>query len=139
MKTSILVDTNVLVDVMTFNSAWFSWSRAALSLAVERLRVIINPIVYAEIGTRFATAEELDSQHFMRFLDREEIPWPAAFLAGKAHMQYRRLGGSKLTTLSDFFIGAHALVVGHRLLTRDSRRFETYFPELNIIAPDTHP
>ena len=139
MKTWILVDTNVLVDVMTFNSAWFEWSRAALHVAVERSRVIINPIVYAEIGTRFATVEELDSQHFMRFLDREEIPWPAAFLAGQAHMQYRRLGGTKLTTLSDFFIGAHAFVAGHLLLTRDSRRFETYFPDLKVISPETAP
>jgi predicted nucleic acid-binding protein len=139
MTTSILIDTNVLIDVMTFNSTWFEWSRAALNLAVERTRVVLNPIVYAEIGTRFATAEELDSQHFMRFLDREAVPWRAAFLAGQAHLQYRRAGGTRLTTLSDFFIGAHALVAGYRLLTRDSRRFETYFPEVKIIAPDTHP
>jgi predicted nucleic acid-binding protein len=139
MKTSILVDTNVLVDVMTFNSAWFDWSRAALSLAVEHSQLIINPIGYAEIGTRFATAEDLDKQHFMRFLHREEVPWRAAFLAGHAHLQYRRLGGVKLTTLSDFSIGAHALVAGHKLLTRDSRRFEAYFPDVRVISPDTHP
>jgi hypothetical protein len=136
MKTSILVDTNVLVDVMTFNSVWFDWSRAALSLAVERSRVVINPIVYAEIGTRFSTSEELDGQHFMRFLDREEVPWQAAFLAGHAHLQYRRLAGTRLTTLSDFFIGAHAFVAGHHLLTRDSRRFETYFPDVKVISPE---
>ena len=135
--TSILVDSNVLVDVMTFNSIWFDWSRAALKLAVERSRVVINPIIYAEIGTRYETPEELDAQYFMRFIEREEVPWPAAFLAGKAHMQYRRLGGIKLTTLSDFFIGAHALVSGHYLLTRDARRFETYFPPVKIISPDT--
>lgn len=139
MKTSILVDTNVLVDVMTFDSTWFDWSRAALSLAVESSRVVISPIVYAEIGTRFSTSEELDGQHFMRFLDREDVPWRAAFLAGQAHMQYRRFGGTKLTTLSDFFIGAHALVAGHYLLTRDTRRFETYFPDVKIISPEAAP
>jgi predicted nucleic acid-binding protein len=139
MKTSILVDTNVLVDVMTFSSTWFEWFRAALKLAVEQSRVVVNPIVYAEIGTRFESAEELDSQYFMRFMEREEVPWSAAFLAGKAHLQYRRLGGTKLTTLSDFFIGAHALVSGHYLLTRDSRRFETYFPAVKVISPETAP
>ena len=135
--TSILVDTNVLVDVMTLNSKWFDWSRAALKLAIERSRVVINPIIYTEIGTRYETPEELDAQYFMRFIAREEVPWPAAFLAGKAHMQYRRQGGTKQTTLSDFFIGAHALVSGHYLLTRDARRFETYFPAVKIITPDT--
>jgi predicted nucleic acid-binding protein len=137
MKTSILVDTNVLVDVMTFSSTWFEWSRAALRVAVEQSRVVINPIIYAEIGTRFESAQELDNQNFMRFLEREEVPWPAAFLAGKAHMQYRRLGGMKLTTLSDFFIGAYALVSDYYLLTRDSRRFETYFPAVKVISPET--
>jgi predicted nucleic acid-binding protein len=139
MTTSILVDTNVLVDVMTFNSVWFDWSRAALNVAVERTKVLINPVVYAEIGTRFATSRELDSQPFMRFLDREDIPWEAAFLAGRAHTLYRRSGGTKQTTLSDFFIGAHAFVAGHHLLTRDRRRIETYFPDVKVLSPDTHP
>jgi len=139
MKTSILVDTNVLVDVMTLSDAWFDWSRAALKLAVEQSRVVICPIVYAEIGARFKSAEELDREPFMRFLERESTPWRAAFLAGKAHLQYRQRGGTKLTTLSDFFIGAHALVAEYDLLTRDSRRFETYFPSLTLISPDTHP
>jgi predicted nucleic acid-binding protein len=139
MTTSILVDSNVLLDVMTLSANWFDWSRATLKTAIEHSRVIINPIVYAEISTRFLDSRELDSQPFMSFLGREDIPWEAAFLAGRAHVQYRRLGGSRTTTLPDFFIGAHALVSGHVLLTRDSRRFETYFPKLQIIAPDTHP
>jgi len=139
MTTSILVDPNVLLDVMTLSTKWFDWSRAALKTAIEDSRVVINPIVYAEISTRFKDAEELDAQPFMAFLHREDIPWPAAFMAGRPHVQYRRRGGTRTNTLPDFFIGAHALVSNHFLLTRDTSRFETYFPTLKIIAPDTHP
>jgi predicted nucleic acid-binding protein len=139
MKTSILVDSNVLLDVMTLSSAWFDWSRAALEVAVGTSRAIINPIIYAEISTRFLDVEELESQLFMRFLDGEDVPWSAAFLAGKAHARYGALGGARQSTLPDFFIGAHAAVCGHALLTRDTAGFATYFPALEIIAPDKHP
>jgi predicted nucleic acid-binding protein len=139
MTTSILVDANVLLDVMTLNAKWFDWSRAALKAAAEDSRVVINPIVYAEISTRFSSPEELDAQPFMSFLDREDGPWPAAFLAGRAHVQYRRRGGIRTNTLPDFFIGAHAVVSDYLLLTRDTSRFETCFPTLRIIEPDTHP
>lgn len=139
MKNSTLVDSNVLLDVMTVSGAWFDWSRAALNVAIETGPVLINPIIYAEISTRFLDAEELESQLFMRFLGREDIPWGAAFLAGKAHAQYRRSGGTKQGTLPDFFIGAHAAFAGYLLLTRDTSRFATYFPDLEIIAPDMHP
>ena len=139
MKTSILVDSNVLLDVMTLSSTWFDWSRAALHAAVETSRAVINPIIYAEISTRFLDQAELESQLFMRYLEREDIPWAAAFLAGKAHLRHRRSGGVRSSTLPDFFMGAHAATSGYMLLTRDTSRFATYFPTLEIIAPDSHP
>jgi predicted nucleic acid-binding protein len=69
--------------------------------------------------------------------DREPIPFEAAFLAGKAFQTYRKQGGSRRSPLPDFFIGAHAAIAGHRLLTRDIARYRTYFPKLPLIAPST--
>jgi predicted nucleic acid-binding protein len=101
--------------------------------------VIINPIIYAEASIRFLEQSNFEQLIVGTNIIKEPFPWDAAFLAGKAHAAYRRSGGLRERTLPDFFIGAHALVKGHRLLTRDARRYRVHFPTLDIIAPDTHP
>lgn len=134
--TSVLVDSNILLDIATEDAEWCAWSTARLA---EVLRaggaMVINPIIYAELSAGYAAAETLDA--ILRDMDvrREDLPWSAAFAAGRAFVSYRRRGGAKTSPLPDFFIGAHALAAGHRLLTRDAARYRTYFPEVDLIAP----
>ena len=130
-----LVDTNVLLDLLDEDPEWKDWSAAMLAQAAERGRVVINPLIYAETSLTFDTIEELDQALPASYFIREPLPWEAAFLAGKAFATYRRRGGSHGTPLPDFYIGAHAAIAGHALLTRDPTRYRTYFPTLRIIAP----
>jgi predicted nucleic acid-binding protein len=139
LTISTLVDSNVILDFVDETAPWSRWSEQALRNGENDGDLIINPIIYAEATVLFK-----DRQGFEKFVPvnrfiREPIPFDAAFLAGKVHFQYRREGGMKDRTLPDFLIGAHAVVQGYRLLTRDARRYRTYFPKLDIIAPDTHP
>jgi predicted nucleic acid-binding protein len=134
--TAILVDSNVLLDVMTEDARWFSWSAASIERAADRFRLVVNPVIYAEVSIRYSQIEELEIALSKTMFDREAIPYEAAFLAGKSFVAYRRRGGSKRSPLPDFFIGAHAAVAGYQLLTRDAARYRTYFPKLDLIAPD---
>ena len=136
---STLVDSNVVLDVVDSDQTWRPWSILRLKEAADFGRVLINPIVFAELSMGFFDLGELNRKLSPMELDREPLPWDAAFKAGKAHAMYRAHKGARDRTLPDFFIGAHADVRRHRLLTRDPRRYRTYFPDLEIIAPDTHP
>ena len=132
----VLVDSNVLLDVITKDAAWYEWSVRALGNALAGSGAVLNPIIYAEISVHYARIEELDLVAPASVFRREPIPYGAAFLAGKAFALYRRRGGTKRSPLPDFFIGAHAAIAGHKLLTRDARRYATYFPSVVLIAPD---
>jgi predicted nucleic acid-binding protein len=134
--TAILVDSNVLLDVMTEDARWFSWSAASIERAADRFRLVVNPVIYSEVSIRYSQIEELDIALSKTMFDREAIPYEAAFLAGKSFVAYRQRGGSKRSPLPDFFIGAHAAVAGYQLLTREAARYRTYFPKLALIAPD---
>ena len=132
-----LVDSNVLLDVIRADPTWLSWSAEALAHAADEGRLVINSIIYAEVSATYATVEEVDAALTRPLFIRSEVPWPAAFLAGRCHVEYRRRGGTRIRTLPDFFIGAHAAVLGMRLLTRDPSRYRTYFPTIELIAPVT--
>lgn len=131
-----LVDSNVLIDVLDRDPRWEAWSRETMVDALEQGALFINPIVYAEVSIGFSTAEECDWALSKRWVERIPMPWPASFLAGKAFLDYRRSGGPRLSPLPDFFIGAHAAVAGFRLLTRDPNRYRTYFPTVQLVAPE---
>lgn len=133
----MLVDTNVLVDVLENDSEWADWSVAQLRAQAQIHRLVINPIIYAELSLTFSTVEALDDLLAAMQIPVQEIPKPALFLAGKAFVQYRRQGGTKSNVLADFFIGAHAAVAGLPVLTRDVRRYESYFPTVRLIAPNS--
>jgi len=120
---------------MTIDPIWFEWSENAVEEAAESHRLVINQIIYAEISIRFSSIEELEEALPSALVQREQIPFEAAFLAGKCFADYRRRGGSKASALPDFFIGAHAAVSGYRLITRDVSRFKTYFPKLDVVSP----
>lgn len=134
-RSATLVDSNVLLDVLTDDPAWASWSGEALARAFDEGPVVINPVVYAEVSVGFDRIEELDDALPEAAFVREPLPHPAGFVAGKAFLVYRRSGGAKHAPLPDFYVGAHAAVAGYRLLTRDARRYRTYFPRLAVIAP----
>ncbi|MEO6783278.1 MAG: type II toxin-antitoxin system VapC family toxin [Bradyrhizobium sp.] len=134
--TAVLVDANVLLDVMTEDARWLAWSAEAIERAADRYRLVINPIIYAEVSIRYSRIEELEVALPKTMFNREAIPYEAAFLAGKSLLAYRQRGGANRSPLPDFFIGAHAAVAGYRLMTRDAARYLTYFPKLPLIAPD---
>lgn len=130
-----LVDSNVLLDVLTEDPAWFDWASDALASRADRSLLVIDPIIYAEVSIRFDRVEDLEDALPPEMFERDGLPWEAAFLAGKCFAQYRRRGGAKRSPLPDFYIGAHAAVAGMTLLTRDEGRYRTYFPSLDIISP----
>lgn len=131
-----LVDSNVLIDVLSGDPTWAAWSSNALRSAGAAGALVINEVVYAEVSARYSQIEMLERELPTDDFLREHTPWPAAFLAGKAFVEYKRRGGSKRSPLPDFFIGAHAAVAGLRLLTRDPGRYRTYFPKVELIAPE---
>lgn len=134
-RAATLVDSSVLLDVLTDDAVWGGWSRGMLAVARDDGRLVINPIVYAEVSTGFDRIEELDEAVPASEFEREPLPYEAGFLAGKAFFAYRRRGGERRSPLPDFYIGAHAAVRGYRLLTRDAARYRTSFPTLQLIAP----
>jgi predicted nucleic acid-binding protein len=134
--TAVLVDANVLLDIMTEDARWLAWSAEAIERAADRHRLVINPVIYAEVSIRYTRIEDLDAALPKAMFDREPIPYEAAFLAGKAFFAYRRRGGTRSLPLPDFFIGAHAAIAGYSLMTRDASRYRTYFPKLSMIAPN---
>lgn len=131
-----LVDSSVLLDLLTDDPRWAEWSEGALADASDAGDLAINPIIYAEVSAGFDTIEELDAalpaQHFLR----EPLPYQAGFVACRAFVAYRRRGGQRRSPLADFYIGAHAAVKRYRLLTRDAPRYRTYFPTVSLITPD---
>jgi predicted nucleic acid-binding protein len=131
-----LVDSNVLLDVLTEDETWCGWSLAVLARAAEAGPLYLNPIVYAEVSIRFSRVEDLEEALPPEDYRRAPLPWAAAFLAGKAFLRYRRRGGGASSPLPDFFIGAHAAVDGLALATRDARRYRTYFPTVTLLSPD---
>jgi predicted nucleic acid-binding protein len=130
-----LVDSNVLLDVVTDGQTWADWSQTQLERAALHGPLVINDVIYAEISTRYATVDAVDSLLLDLNIDVTTTPRSALFLAGKAYLQYRAAGGIRTGVLADFFIGAHAAVERLPLLTRDARRYRSYFPTVALIAP----
>ncbi len=133
--TAAMVDSCVLLDILTEDPEWFDWSAAALAGQADRGLLVINPVIYAEVSIRFVRIEELETALPFDAFEYRTIPREAAFLAGKCFLKYRRRGGAKDTPLPDFFIGAHAAVEKLDLITRDTGRFEKYFPSVTLIRP----
>ncbi|HLA94321.1 MAG TPA: type II toxin-antitoxin system VapC family toxin [Pyrinomonadaceae bacterium] len=131
----VLVDSSVLLDIVTNDPVWYDWSSAILASVSAEDSLAINPLIYAEVSSRFSTIEALNEALPFDRYRREALPFEAAFLAGKAFLKYRRRGGTKTSPISDFYIGAHAAISGFKILTRDPRRYRQYFPTVELIAP----
>lgn len=134
-STRALVDTCVLLDILTVDPQWSEWSAVAVADARDIGELAINPIIYAEVAGGFDQIEDLNAALPSDFV-REPLPYQAGFLAAKAFADYRRRGGTRHAPLSDFYIGAHAMVNGYPLITRDTSRFRTYFPGLELVTPN---
>jgi predicted nucleic acid-binding protein len=131
----IMIDSCVLLDLYDQDSEGHSWSASNLASVADRWELAINPIIYAEASVKFASPEKFDAAFPAETFLRRPLPFSAAFVAAKAHLEYRHRGGVRTATLPDFFIGAHAAVAGYKLLTRDPRRFRRYFPSVELICP----
>ena len=134
-----LVDTNVLVDLAVRDPVWHDWSLSQLLAASRRGSVVINQIIYSEFSYRYDRPEEVEALLPEPEFVREGLPWPAGFAAAQAFRLYRAGGGRRERVLPDFFIGAHAVVRGYPILTRDPTGYRTYFPTVELITPETHP
>ncbi len=134
MKTT-LVDSNVILDIATNDPTWFSRSSQALEWVANESLLAINALIYAEISTGYQRIEDLEESVPSTVFRREPLPYEAAFLAGKAFLQYLRRGGTRTAPLPELYIGAHAAVAGFRILTRDEKRYRTYFPRVELVAP----
>lgn len=135
----ILVDSNVLIDLFSNDEMWGDWSERMLADHAPSHEIAINPIIFAEVSVAFSTIAKADHAIASLGLVRLDLPYPAGFLAGKAFLRYRRQGGEKASPLPDFFIGAHAKVSRLTLLTRDTARYRTYFPDIQLLTPDFDP
>ena len=131
----MLVDSNVLLDLFTNDPDWAPWSREQLERAASRTQILINDVIYSEISIRFSSMRAADDALGRADIVLAAMPRQALFQAGKSYRRYRAIGGTKTGVLPDFFIGAHAMVAGLPLLTRDARRYRTYFPEVALITP----
>ena len=131
----ILVDTSIILDIVTGDPEWSAKSFSAFELAAAGDRLAINEVIFAELSVKYERIEDLERMLAESALALSPIPRAALFLAGKAFLRYRRSSGTKTGVLPDFFIGAHAAAEGARLLTRDARRARTYFPSVTLIEP----
>jgi predicted nucleic acid-binding protein len=130
-----LIDTNILVDVLLSDEVWRTWSAQMLDQRAAQGPLLVSDVVYAELSSRFDSEKQLRSALADLDVAHRRIPLSALFAAGQAFQRYRRAGGPRLSILADFFIGAHAHAEGLPILTRDTRRYRTYFPGVELIAP----
>ena len=138
MALGTLVDSNVLLDVFSADERWGQWSAERLARAFDAGSVAINPLIFAELSIGFDRIEDLD-EALPTIIEREELPWEAAFLAGRCLLEYRRAGGVRRSPLPDFSIAAHAATSGRVLLTRDRPRYLHWLPRLEVITPGCRP
>lgn len=134
-ERTTLVDSNILLDILTEDPTWLSWSLDALAGSADHGILVIDPVIYAEVAPRFSRVEDVDEALDVAVFRRDALPWSAVFLAAHAHLTYRRRGELRSTTLPDFFIGAHAAVAGMWLLTRDAGQYRSAFPSLTVLSP----
>ena len=131
---AVVVDSNVILDIVCDDPVWGDWSEKQV-LHFQSAGLVVNPMIYAELCAGARDAPEVDNILLQLGLDFQELPREALFLAAQAFVKYRRQGGTKEAPLPDFFIGAHAEVLGIPLLTRARGRYQTYFPSVTLLLP----
>ncbi|MEL6736800.1 MAG: type II toxin-antitoxin system VapC family toxin [Pseudomonadota bacterium] len=135
----MLIDTNILLDITTDDPIYGEWSIEMLRRHSQSKHLAVNQVVVAELAGEFDDYSELAEFLDLLEIERSEIGFEAAYAAGLVHLEYRKRGGSRLRTLPDFLIGAHAYNLGLPILTRDPSGFQSYFPTVPLITPESHP
>lgn len=133
-----LIDTNVLSDIVNADKQWQRWSIDTLNGLSATEQLIINPVIYAELSLLFKKQNGLDRYLREMNIAFENLSRAALCAAAQAFLAYRKRGGGKRSPLPDFFIGAQAEDESWVLVSRDARRYRSYFPSVQIISPDTH-
>ncbi|MEJ8846004.1 type II toxin-antitoxin system VapC family toxin [Variovorax rhizosphaerae] len=136
MSETFLIDSNVLIDVIHEDPNWMDWSAAAITDCLGRGKLAINPLIYAEVSAYFNSDRDTDAALPARLYERLELPYAAARGAAVAFRKYRKAGGTRPSLLPDFYIGAHAQLIGCTLVSRDRARYKTYFPKIKLISPE---
>lgn len=132
---TFLIDSNVLIDVIHEDPKWMDWSATAIGDCLNRGKLAINPVIYAEVSVYFNSDRDVDTALPARLYERLELPYAVSRSAAMAFHKYRKSGGTRTSLLPDFYIGAHAQLMGCTLVSRDSARYKTYFPKLKLISP----
>lgn len=132
-------DSNIILDLINVVPRWSEWSGRWFQACGETDAMVINQIILAEAAARIEKFSDVAPMLSGIGLIYEGLPMEAAHLAGKTHYEYRKRGGSRERILPDFLIGAHAATKRYRILTRDQARYRSYFPDLEVISPDSHP
>ena len=136
MMNGVFIDSCVLLDLFTDDPNWAEWSESVLEKYSQTNTLYINSIVYTEISIGFKKIEEVETAITELDIKVLEMPREALFLTGKVFLQYRKNHGTKTSPLPDFFIGAHAAVSKFDLITRDTSKYKTYFPQVKLIHPE---
>jgi predicted nucleic acid-binding protein len=135
LQDTFLIDSNVLIDVIHEDPKWMDWSASTIGECLNRGKLAINPLIYAEVSAYFQSDRDVDSALPARLYERLQLPYAAARSASMAFHKYRKAGGTRTSLLPDFYIGAHAQWLNCTLVSRDSARYKTYFPKLKLISP----
>lgn len=133
--TGVLVDSNVILDLFLDDPIWASWSESKLDTLSQTSALYINPIIYTEISVGFKRIEEVENAVSLAGFQMLQMSREVLFLTGKTFLKYRKNQGTKRSPLPDFYIGAHAAVLGIDLITRDTARYTSYFPTVKLITP----
>ena len=132
----VLIDTNVLIDVVTKDPSWFEWSSSQVVKLIDKREAAINPVIFTELAPNYEDEKQLDQGLLKPTLfKRLQLPYSSAFPTSRAFIKYKNAGGKKTSPLPDFFIGGHAEAEGHVILTRDAGRYRSYFPAVRLITP----
>ena len=137
----ILLDTNVLIYAFDPDSSFCRWARETIADAVTGDGAAINAVSLAEICVGDADPPTVADRIRNWGVDILDVPAAAADICAKAYRQYRKRRISQsdrsvsIMPLPDFFIGAHAKIMGWELATADRGRFQTYFPSVSLKMP----
>jgi predicted nucleic acid-binding protein len=137
----ILFDTNVLIYGFDPESAAYGWARETIAEAVSGVGGGINAVSLAEVCVGDAEPDSVAPRVRSWGVQILDVPVAAAEVCSQAYLAYRERRRSESgkdsprIPLPDFFIGAHAQIMGWPLATADTRRFTTYFPDVELRTP----
>lgn len=138
----ILMDTNVLIDARDASQPDHAWAVRLIEETLAGEGGGVNAVTLAELCAGSPKPEDVAPELQKLGLEIFDLPTATATTCGKAYRRYlvaRRASGGGTAPkipLPDFFIGAHAEIMGWKLATRDSERIARYFPKVRLVTPE---